>query len=358
MVTNLLAADPKAARAAPKADLRLGVCSACGLITNLDFDSTLIAYDETYEASLECSSNFVAYCEELCEELVKDFDLQGRQIVELGCGQGEFLVRLCRRARASGVGFDPSYAGPAVEGDVRFCPGAYQADGLRARLVCARHVLEHVPDPLALAKEAATILEGAGSGVYLEVPNAEFMVRRASVWDVIYEHCSYFTSISLAALVARAGLRARRVSASFGEQYLQVFAEVGKPAAGEPADVGGSDLVEAARQFGAGYSRIVEERRRLLADRLAQGPVALWGAGAKGIQLLNVVPGGERVHPIIDLNPRKQGRYVPGTAQLVCGPSGLREEHPRTVLVTNSLYLNEIRQVLAREGIEVELLVV
>ena len=57
---------------------------------------------------------------------------------------------------------------------------------------------------------AANILAGKrtppGGVIYNEVPNGETMIDRCALWDLVYEHYSYFTPVSLELAGARAGL--------------------------------------------------------------------------------------------------------------------------------------------------------
>ena len=99
---NLLYPTREAALAAPLGDLELSFCDACGHVGNAAFDAALTAYDGDYEASLAGSALFRDYVDDQIEGLVRRHDLSGRRILEIGCGQGDFLGALCRRAGASG----------------------------------------------------------------------------------------------------------------------------------------------------------------------------------------------------------------------------------------------------------------
>ena len=65
-----------------------------------------------------------------------------------------------------------------------------------------------------------------------------------------------------------------------------------------------------------------------LADaRAASCSVALWGAGSKGATFTNMLdPDGSVVSALVDKNPRKVGRFVPGTGQPIVAPEDLMAE--------------------------------
>ena len=102
-------------------------------------------------------------------------------------------------------------------------------------------------------------------------------------------------------------------------------------------------------------------KRKLWADRLprllADRPVAVWGAGAKGTTFLNVVAGGASIETVVDVNPRKRGKYVPGTGQQIVAAESLVEQGAGTVVVMNPVYSNEIGLMLGELGIDAEVLV-
>ena len=207
---NVLWPTREEALAAPTGEIRLGMCDRCGLVHNMCFDPSLVEYTGDYENSLHFSPRFSRYAEELAETLFTNHKLAGRAVLEIGCGKGEFLALLCRGGRAHGLGFDSSYAG---ESDLEL-PDTVQivrkpftsvpsSDPLS--LICCRQVLEHISDPEAfLAEVTDTARRTGGPSVFFEVPNGLWTLRDLGIWDIIYEHCSYFTSPSLAHLFTRA----------------------------------------------------------------------------------------------------------------------------------------------------------
>ena len=188
--------------------------------------------------------------------------------------------------------------------------------------------------------------------VWLETPRLEWIMERRAFWDIFYEHCSYFSMPVLAALVNRNGWRVTNHRSTFGAQYQWIEgSRNGGPSPSSVDDAGSVDGLRASLQaFGRAWaSWKIAWRRRVesLADR---GRCVVWGAGAKGVAFLNQIDSSaEVVHAIVDLNPRKQGRYVPGTGHAIVAPQRLQEIGPRTVLVANSNYLAEIREILRRE---------
>jgi len=103
---------------------------------------------------------------------------------------------------------------------------------------------------------------------------------------------------------------------------------------------------------------IGEWRKRALLAR-QEGPVAVWGAGAKGVTFAFLVdPDASLLDHAIDVNPLKQGHFLPGTGLPVISPEASAMRKPRTVFVMNPNYLSEIRMIAKRAGILAELILI
>jgi len=83
----------------------------------------------------------------------------------------------------------------------------------------------------------------------------------------------------------------------------------------------------------------------------------LWGAGSRGVQFLALADRDQRLAAVVDLNPRKWGRYLPVTAHRVEQPDVLTAVKPRVVIITNPAYRTEIAAHLDRLGVDAEIAV-
>jgi hypothetical protein len=63
----------------------------------------------------------------------------------------------------------------------------------------------------------------------------------------------------------------------------------------------------------------------------------------------------DEVAQVVDINPYKQGRFLPGTAHQVIGPQALKEAPPDVVIVMNPVYLPEVGAQLAKMELDPEL---
>lgn len=347
--------DESSARNAPRGEIDLRFCCCCGHIFNHAFDPALMAYTQSYENSLHFSPRFRQYADALARDLVVRHHLRHKIIVEIGAGQGDFLVSLCRLGDNRGIGFDPSFnpAGTLADERVSFVQDFYSEKyaATPADFICSRHVLEHIPQPVRFLRAVRRAMNGQSAvTLFFEVPNALYTLRDMGIWDVIYEHCSYFTPSSLATAFSRAQFSVLRQDTVFGGQFLTIEAAPSATVPDTPAIE--MILVELATRFGQLYAEKVAFWRETLRELSAAGKrVVVWGGGSKGVTFLNILRAGSPIEFVVDINPRKEGKFIPGTGQKYVPPEFLRDYQPAVVLVMNPLYTDEIAATLAQMGL-------
>ncbi len=357
---NVLHGDAGAARQAPRGDLRLVFCADCGLIYNAAFEPALVAYSPDYENSLHCSPRFADYAAELAQRLLAEQGADRRRVLEIGCGKGDFLAQLSAAGATACLGFDASYDGRHGAGleIVRSGWDPDRAASFAPDLVVCRHVLEHIETPVEFLRGVRGALP-AGCRAYFEVPDTMFTLRDLGVWDVIYEHCVYFTAPSLWRAFSEAGWSVRGVDSAFGGQFLWLEASVSGAGRFDPDPGERARLPELIDRFAAEHRRVVARWSETLAElEVAGNGVAVWGVGSKGVTFLNTVDRAAGIDVAIDINPRKVGRFVPGTGHRVEAPEALVGAGVGTVLAMNPNYREEIAGRLAELGVRADVVCV
>jgi SAM-dependent methyltransferase len=357
-----------AARAFGRGTLRLAVCPRCGFIANTAYDPAPQDYGLAYEETQGFSPRFRAFSRDLAGRWVRRHGLEGRTVLEIGSGKGEFLVDMCELGAADGIGIDPSYVeerltSPAAA-RIRFIRDYYSEryTDLRAHAVVCRHTLEHIAptgDFVRLIRRS--LLNRPSTVVLFELPDVLRVLREVAFWDVYYEHCSYFTPGSLARLFRLAGFDVLDLALDYDGQYilLECRPAADEPIGRQPLEEDPAEVVQAARAFGRGVAAArAHWSARVRAARADGRRPVIWGAGSKGVSFLTTLGLDDAIEYAVDVNPYKHGKYMAGTAQRIVAPEHLREYRPDLVIAMNPIYLDEIGATLAGLGVDAELVAV
>ena len=349
----------------PTGEMMLDYCRECTHIFNSAFDESLLAYSKSYENSLHYSGTFSRFAEGLANRLVRDFGLENKKIVDIGCGKGDFLSLICELGANQGYGFDRSYTEARAripsKGSVQYFAEYFSPDyaDLRPDLATCRHVLEHISNPREfLADVLGALRQSPGCGVYFEVPNALFTFRDLGIWDLIYEHCHYFTARSLSEVLAAAGATVDSVYQCYGRQFLGLKGWVdANPVPSKSADtISPEKVASIVEGFESAFASKVSKWRQAVES--LEGRAVVWGGGSKGVTFLNLTAAGEEVAGVVDINPHKQHKYVPVSGHEILAPKDLRHIQPRHILVMNPLYEQEIEESISALGLDADIRIV
>lgn len=361
----LLLETAEEARSLPSGDIAMGHCSSCGHVHNTKFDPKLTEYSGRYESTQAYSGTFNAFHRRLAEDMIERFDLHGKEIIEIGCGNGEFLVLLCEIGDNSGLGFDPAYLPDRVpvadDTDIDFVADFYSPKygDRQADLVTCKMTLEHIVETGDFIRNVRTAIgDRLDTVVCFQIPNGRYVLGDLAFWDVYYEHCSTFTHGSLARLFRQERFEVTDLWTDYDDQYLVVAATpTGQPT--EPKLDAEDDLAEVAAEvahFAVEVPRRLEEWRSYLAEQHDAGrTVVLWGGGSKGVAFLTTLGVGDEIAAAVDINPNKSDTFMAGTGHRIVGPDALIEMQPDVVIVMNPIYTDEIRADLAARDLHPEL---
>jgi hypothetical protein len=368
---NLLWRSKDEAINCPKGKIKLAFCSFCTLVTNIALEPEKNQYGHRYDNSLFYSPHFQDFAKKLATKLIQRYNLHNKCIIEIGGGKVDFLSLLTELGNNHGLRLDPfctkveDKSGKA-NNLVGSSPSFYsQPDGCnKADFIFSYHELEHMNYPKNFLSILRKMLgHSSKTHVFFAVPNAPKTFEEGDFTDIIYEHVSYFTVPSLFYLFSSCGFNICDVTESkneiFDSIYIDVtpktrtkssFKSVSKSRVGEIKDYTTS-FADKSTNMIEKYSRRVKQ----LLNKRKQ--VVMWGAGARGVTLLNVLKD-SRIEYAVDINPRKQGKYIPGTGQKIVEPKFLLDHRPDYVILANPAYENEISHVISNLEIKTEFILI
>jgi SAM-dependent methyltransferase len=265
-------------------------------------------------------------------------------IVEVGCGKGFYIDILSNKLeRCSFFGFDTSYDGilSFPEKNITYFRSYYPNKSLtkKPNIIINRHVIEHISDPIYFLKSIRSTLD-LNSYLFLETPDFNWIINNSTLFDIFYEHCNYWLPISISKALEISGFQVVDISVGFEGQYLCVVA---KAVDESLIDISYQSIltIDLYKHFFSLSSIFLESLKKIYS---LKRKIALWGSGAKGCSFVcNFDPNRLYIACLIDINPKKQNRYVGKTGHQIIAPSDISSNHIDFIIVLNSNYEKEIK---------------
>ena len=341
--------------------LRLFRCVHCTL-TQLDYvvDGSVV-YPPDYPYRSGITKELEVYQRVFADGVIERCGIaEGSLCVDIGSNDGT-LLKAYATSGLKRIGIDPT-AQPRVESigehQVTYIRDLYteKYDYLDVDFVCCRHALDQMPFPKAMVELIRRNLGArADVPVYFEVPNATSIFEDMLIRNIMYEKSSWFTRHSLARMCELCGFRVLAIEPCFaGGQYLG--ADI-MPASG-PGSVPQTDLAPVAlfaqsiKSFAANHERKIQRWSSRLQALVQSGRrIIAWGSGAGGIYFFSRLGIGDEIPYVVDINPRRNGRFLPVTGQKVVAADFLYEYRPDVVIITNETFEDEIKQQVAAMGL-------
>ena len=335
--------------------LRVLVCEHCWLVQTEDHAGREALFNDDYAYFSSFSSSWLAHAHHYVHAMQQRFGLDASScVVEVAANDG-YLLQYVQQAGIPCYGIEPtaSTAAAAKAKGItiveRFFGVALAqelvAQGQQADLMAANNVLAHVPDINDFCAGFAHLLKPQGVATF-EFPHLLRMVQQCQFDTAYHEHYSYLSLTAVQTIFAANGLTVFDVQ-ELGTHggSLRVFAQ--KTGTGtHPVTEAVGQVLDAERTAGVAtpefYSqfqlqpfRIVRELLSFLTTQASTGGrVAAYGAAAKGNTLLNFA--GVRPHLlpyVVDKNPAKQGKCMPGSRIPIVEEAQLIAHQPSHVLI-------------------------
>ena len=343
--------------------LEVALCRSCSLVQLLHVLGAEDVFDEHYPYFSSYSESLDEHSRQHVAELVDERGLGPASfVVEVASNDG-YLLRHLLALQIPVLGVEPT-PGPAAAAAAIGVPtvqeflGPDTAARLRAEhggadVVIANNVMAHVPDLRGFVRGLALLLADDGV-LQVENPGVGFLLEQTAFDTVYHEHYCYFSSLAVERLMAAEGLHLNDVeqfpALQGGTLRWTCSRRPGRTARAE-------DQLEQERAQGLdteGPYLAFSERVRALQEQLRSllgavtrdgGSLAAYGAAAKGATLLNVTGLDSRlIDFVVDVNPHKQGRWVPGARIPIVEPAVLLQRQPDHLLVLAWNYVDEVRR--------------
>lgn len=335
--------------------LRVLVCTRCWLVQTEDFAQADELFDAQYAYFSSFSSSWLAHAQRYVGDMVERFGLSaGSHVVEVAANDG-YLLQYVQAAGVPCTGIEPtaSTAAAAREKGIDVVQAFFgvqlaeqlAGEGKRADLMAANNVLAHVPDINDFVGGFAVLLKPQGVATF-EFPHLLRLVEGNQFDTIYHEHFSYLSLSAVDRICAANGLSVFDVQElpTHGGS-LRVFAQ--SAATGiHTCSAQVADLLQREAEsgvLGAGYyeefqaaaDQVKNDFLAFLLEAKRQGKsVAAYGAAAKGNTLMNYAGvRSDLISVVVDRNPAKQGKFMPGSRIPIVAEEVLRVSRPDYIVI-------------------------
>lgn len=338
----------------PRYPLHVRVCDSCLLVQVGRIVPPREIFHEGYAYFSSYSDGWLRHCRSYADEMTARFALgPGSRVVEIASNDG-YLLQYFLAKGIEVLGIEPA-ANVAAAARAKGVPtlvdffGYATAAGLAraghcADLLAAKNVLAHVPDINDFVAGIATLLKQ--DGVFtVEFPHLLNLVREVQFDTIYHEHFTYLSLLAVGKVFERHGLSVFDVETlpTHGGSLRLLVSHRGAGFSVSPAVQrvlceerdAKLDRPEGYAGFAQRVEAIRANFRAFLDDARHSGRrIAAYGAAAKGNTFLNVCAvGADDIAFVVDRNPAKQNRLLPGSHIPVLAPEALSEAKPDFVLI-------------------------
>lgn len=321
-------------------DLDLYQCPYCGMIQIVD--EPVPYYKDVIRASA-VSDEMKVYRRTYFKDFVDKYHLQGKKVIEIGSGKGEFLS-LMNEAGVEGYGVEHcqenveacTEKGLNVQQGYMDCVGTL-LENAPFEGFFIMNFLEHAPNPNDFLKAIYENLAEGAIGL-VEVPNTDFILENLMFSEFITDHLLYFTENTLRILLEKNGFEVLECNVVWHNYCLAAIVRKKK--------------ILKLGQFYERQDKITKEIQSFV-NRYDR--VAVWGAGHQALAVIALTGIKDQIRFVVDSASFKQNRYTPGTHLKIVAPEQIKKEKIEAVLVMAASYSDEVAQIIADQYPDVKI---
>lgn len=320
-------------------DLELYQCPYCGMLQIVD--EPVPYYKDVIRASA-VSDEMKVYRRKYFRDFVEKYRLQGKKIVEIGSGKGEFLS-LMNETGVEGYGVEhcQEYVDVCVENGLRVQQGYMEStcDKLKHAPFDGFFImnfLEHAPNPNDFLQTIHANISDGAVGL-IEVPNTDFIIDNLMFSEFITDHLLYFTENTLRMLLEKNGFEVLECNVVWHDYCLAAIVKK-----------------RSTLNLERFYERQDTISKQINAFVDAYDKVAVWGAGHQALAVIALSGIRDKVQFVVDSASFKQNKYTPGTHLRIVAPERIGQDKIEAILVMAASYSDEVAQIIERDYPEVK----
>lgn len=348
--------------------LKVMICIDCGLVQTEDYTNAETLFDSNYAYFSGFSDSWLTHSKNYVDLMISKYGIKNNSLViEVAANDG-YLLQFFKKLGIPSYGIEPtaSTAASAIEKGIDIIQEFFSeklAKELskrkgKADLMVANNVLAHVPDINDFVKGFSILLNDNGI-VTFEFPHLLKLIEENQFDTIYHEHFSYLSLNTINKIFLKNNLEIFDVEEldTHGGS-LRVFAQ--KHDSGDKKihtnvklillkeEKAGLNEKEIFLNFQNQAEKVKLDLLKFLIESKQNGKrVVAYGAAAKGNTLLNFAGVREDlISYIVDRNPAKQNKFMPGSRIKIVDESYLEIDKPDFILILPWNLKNEIKEQL------------
>lgn len=325
--------DDKTIKIDKGVDLEVCQCAGCGLV---QLSNEPVSYYKEVIRATGVSEEMTEFRLKQFKEFVKQFSLENKKILEVGCGCGEYLS-IMKQCDVEEFGIE--YLSESVE----FCIGK----GLKVQKkfldnsmenlnnapfdgFFILNFLEHIPDINSTLRGIYSNLKDDAVGI-IEVPNFDMIYKNNLFSEFIGDHLFYFTKDTLTTALKLNGFEIIECKEVWHDYIISAY-------------------VKKRNKLNIEHFYGFQEKIKSDIHEYIKGfrhkEVAIWGAGHQALSVISLTCLEEKIKYVVDSAPFKQGKYTPATHIPIVNPEELKLNPVEAVIIMAASYSDEVARII------------
>lgn len=319
-------------------DLSLYQCDGCGLV---QFDCKPVDYYKDVIRLGGYSTTMTELRKDQYNHLIEKYHLEKKKIIEIGCGQGEYLEVLKSFFDVQSYGIENR--------EILVHKAREKGLNVKQGFVTDSHIfeenekydaflmfnfLEHQPEPNKMLQSIYAILSDSGIGL-ITVPSFEYMMKYGAYYELMRDHIAYYTFDTLRILVETNGFEVLEQEIINRDTISVIIKKRGKCQ---------------LQSMKEGFRTVKQDFYKLIENYREEGKkIAIWGASHQGFTIAASLELGNDIAYIVDSAPFKQGKYSPGSHIKIISPKEFYNNPSDVIIIIAPGYSDEIRRNIEKE---------
>ncbi len=312
-------------------DVDIYQCPSCGLI---QLFSKPVDYYKDVIRAISVSDDMKMFRKEYFNEFIVNCGLQGKRVIEIGAGCGEYMeLLLAEDVQVYGLEHLQASVESAqkkgltvYQGFVEDSKTEIQGSPYDGFLIM--NFLEHVPNPKEFLRGIAANIKDEAYGL-IEVPNGDYIIQNQIFSEFMLDHLCYFTQESLKNILNICGFEVIECKVIWNDYIISAVVK-------KRNKFDATIFEKKKNKFICSINTYIEKMKK------KGKKVAVWGAGHQALAIIALANLQGKIECVFDSASFKQNRYTPATHIPIYAPDKINELGIEAILIIAGSYSEEV----------------